>query len=91
MLEDLRNGGASRSGWGGSARKLPGGNWVVYWGGTTLMTEQMESGKLAVDLFFKDDRHSYRAFPIPRGRLSARSLRRGMGRIVANDRGEINR
>jgi hypothetical protein len=66
------------SGWGGSARKLPGGNWVMQWGGTALMTERTPGGKRVLDIDFKDDMHSYRAFPIAKGRVSAQSFRRGM-------------
>jgi Arylsulfotransferase (ASST) len=80
LLEGFDEGDEPVSGWGGSARKLPGGNWVVNWGGTTLMTERTPSGKRVFDLRFKNDMHSYRAFAIPRGRVTAQQLRQGMDR-----------
>jgi hypothetical protein len=91
MLEEIRSSDVPRSGWGGSARKLPSGNWVVYWGGTTRMTEQTPSGDQALAILFDGDRYSYRAFPIQRGQLSAQALRQGMNRILRDDRSEIAR
>jgi hypothetical protein len=82
LLEAFGESGIPRSGWGGSARKLPGGNWVVYWGGTTLMTEQTASGKPVLELAFLNEMDSYRAFPIPRGQLSPQRLRQGMNKAA---------
>jgi hypothetical protein len=82
LVEGFGQSDVSRSGWGGSARKLPGGNWVVYWGGTVLMTERTPSGRRVLDLEFKDGKHSYRAFPIPPGRLTAQALRQGMNAVA---------
>jgi hypothetical protein len=82
LVEGFDQGDVPRSGWGGSARKLPGGNWVIYWGGTNLMTERTPSGKRVLDLLFLNDMHSYRAFPIPPGQLTAQALRQGMNRLA---------
>jgi hypothetical protein len=71
-----------RSGWGGSARKLPAGNWVVYWGGNDRMSEITPSHKPVLDLTFHGHRWSYRAIPVPRGQLSAATLRRGMSALA---------
>jgi hypothetical protein len=70
------------SGWGGSARKLPQGNWVVYWGGTARMSEIEPDHKKVLDLTFHDRHWSYRAIPVPRGQLSAATLRRGMNALA---------
>ena len=66
------------SGWGGSARKLPQGNWVVYWGGNSRMSEIAPSHEKVLDLTFHDRHWSYRAIPVPRGQLAAVTIRRGM-------------
>jgi hypothetical protein len=78
LVEDFEPAEFPRSGWGGSARKLPSGNWVVYWGGNTRMSEITPSHKKVLDLTFEDRRWSYRAIPVPRGQLSPSAVRRGM-------------
>jgi Arylsulfotransferase (ASST) len=70
------------SGWGGSVRKLPQGNWVVYWGGNSRMSEIEPDHKKVLDLFFHDRHWSYRAIPVPRGQLTASALRRGMNALA---------
>jgi hypothetical protein len=82
LLEGFDEGDEPYSGALGSARKLPGGNWVVGWGGTTLTTERTPSGRRVFYLRFNGDMHSYRSFPIPRGRLSAQQLRKGMNAVA---------
>ena len=72
-----------RSPFAGSARKLPAGNWMVYWGGTTLVTEQRPSGRPVLAADFVHNRWGYRAVPVPRGTLSASELRRGMDAMVS--------
>ena len=66
------------SGWGGSARKLPTGNWVVYWGGNSRMSEIRPDHAKVLDITFHERHWSYRAIPVPRGQLSASTVRRGM-------------
>jgi arylsulfotransferase ASST len=89
LVESHDEGAIPVSGWGGSARKLPGGNWVAYWGGSNLMTERTAKGKPVLELELDGDRYSYRAFPIPRGRLTAQQLRQGMDAILSAQRGEV--
>jgi hypothetical protein len=63
----------------GSARLLPGGNWVVSWGNTPWVTEQTWRGEpvLTIELRGKD-LASYRATPVMPGRLTRDRLSRGM-------------
>jgi Arylsulfotransferase (ASST) len=63
----------------GSARLLPGGNWVIGWGHTPWVTEQRPDGRPVFELHFADRRFSsYRAVPVMRGELARAALRRGM-------------
>jgi hypothetical protein len=89
LLEDLRDKAVPSSGWGGSARKLPKGNWVVNWGGTRLMTERTEANRPVIEIEFGGDRYGYRAFPIPRDRVTAQELRRGMDAMLTAGAGEV--
>jgi hypothetical protein len=86
LLERVRNPDVTSETAIGSARKLPGGNWVVSWGPSPEVTEQRESGAI-VRRFRFPGRFSYRAFPILPGELSAAALRRGMDRMAAAQRG----
>jgi len=69
-----------RSGSMGSARKLAGGDWVVSWGGSDLMSELTPSGGVVWHLKM---RHwiNYRTVPIPFGRLKTSALRAAMDRM----------
>jgi hypothetical protein len=72
-----------RSGFGGSARKLPGGNWVIYWGGAPLFTEQEpESGTQALGVSLRHEHWGLRVVPLPQS-VGIPSLRRAMDRMVA--------
>jgi hypothetical protein len=62
----------------GSARKLPGGDWVMAWGSDGLVTELSPSGGRVFSLTFDDGLFSYRAYPVPFGTLSRTALRDGM-------------
>jgi hypothetical protein len=81
-IERISNPDVAQSHFGGSARKLPGGNWVVAWGGTRLFTEQTPRGDVVLALRFEAEHFTYRVDPLPSGRLSAADLRHGMDRIV---------
>jgi Arylsulfotransferase (ASST) len=81
-IERVTNPDVPRSSFGGSARKLPHGNWVVAWGGTRLVTEQTPSGETVLALRFGRKHFTYRVDALPPGRLSAADLRRGMDRIA---------
>jgi hypothetical protein len=77
LVEKVSDRAGSRSRCCGSARKLPGGDWVISWGGTHLIEERTAAGKRAFALRFP--LHiSYRVFPVLPGRLTYRVLRRGM-------------
>ena len=64
----------------GSARKLPGGNWVMSWGSSGLVTELTPGGRRVFGLRFggRKGADSYRAFPVMPGQLSIKALRAGM-------------
>jgi hypothetical protein len=77
LLERITDPGATDSPCCGSARKLPGGHWVISWGGIHLVTETNEAGRRVFALHFATNM-SYRAFPVLPGRLARSSLRAGM-------------
>jgi Arylsulfotransferase (ASST) len=85
-IEHVTDPSVSDSAWGGSARKLPGGDWVVGWGATNVMTEQTPAGAVVLSIRL-DDEHSYRAQGVPPGLVSAARLRRGMDRMARGARG----
>jgi hypothetical protein len=62
----------------GSARRLPGGNWVVQWGANPYMTELDPSGNPVLTISYQGTTFSYRAVPILPGVVSADQLRQGM-------------
>jgi hypothetical protein len=64
----------------GSARHLPGGDWVVSWGGSFVITETDPGGSRIFMLHFAEERQSYRAVPILPSQMSAGKLRSGMDR-----------
>jgi arylsulfotransferase ASST len=77
LLQRLTDPDATDSPCCGSARVLPGGHWVISWGGIHLVTETTSTGKRVFALHFAVHM-SYRAFPVLPGRLTHRALRRGM-------------
>jgi hypothetical protein len=81
-IERVTSPAAPVSKWGGSARKLPGGDWVIAWGGTDLVTEQRPSGATVLALRFGSRHFTYRADALPPGRLAAADLRGGMDRLA---------
>lgn len=62
----------------GNARRLPGGNWVVAWGGVPLVSESTADGKPTLRISFGGGIFTYRVFPIEPGRVRAAQLRAGM-------------
>jgi outer membrane protein assembly factor BamB len=78
FVGSLTNPGASFSWCCGSARDLPGGDWVIGWGGTPIITEDTASGSVVFQLNFTQKLSSYRAEPILPGQLTASALRAGM-------------
>ena len=61
----------------GSAKRLPGGDWVMSWGGNPVVTELAPAGKRAFLLTFSGT-FSYRADPILPGVLTRDVLRSAM-------------
>lgn len=78
LARDLRYDRAPESTCCGSARLLPGGDWVIAWGNTEFVTEQTPSGHVVLSLRFRGGRKSYRADPALPGQLSHSALRQGM-------------
>ncbi|MEA2368106.1 MAG: hypothetical protein QOH38_824 [Thermoleophilaceae bacterium] len=79
LVRDIRFAPARDSICCGSARVLPGGNWVIGWGHIPWVTEQRPDGTPVFELHFADPEwSSYRAVPVLRGELSRGALRRGM-------------
>jgi Arylsulfotransferase (ASST) len=64
----------------GSSRRLPGGNWVTWWGGSEWMTEQTARGSLVLSIRLLDGYTSYRGVPVVHGGPTRRSLASGMMR-----------
>ncbi len=62
----------------GSARKLPGGDWMVGWGGTNTASELAPGGARVFLLQFASGVVVYRTVPISPGVLDRTSLRNGM-------------
>jgi len=78
LIESISDPLAPGSSCCGSARKLPGGNWVVSWGFTNIVTELTPSGGRPFKLTFAPGVWSYRASPVVPGVLAASALRAGM-------------
>jgi hypothetical protein len=84
LVEDIHPPRELRSEFGGSARKLPGGDWVIYWGGAPLFTEQQAgSGRELLGVTLRDEHWGYRVVPLPDS-VALRSVRRAMDRMVAS-------
>ncbi|MBV9212785.1 MAG: aryl-sulfate sulfotransferase [Actinobacteria bacterium] len=67
----------------GSARRLPGGHWVISWGGRSRFAEVTPSGRPVVEFDLDPGESSFRVLPIPAGQLSAARLRAGMDAIAS--------
>jgi len=65
----------------GSARRLPGGNWVISWGSDNASTEVTPAGTRVWAL---TNAFTYRAIPVLPGTLSADTLRAGMDAMNPN-------
>jgi hypothetical protein len=79
VVEAVQDPRATYSGCCGSARRLPGGNWVVQWGFNPYMTELDPSGNPVLTISYQlGATFSYRAVPILPGVVSADQLRQGM-------------
>ena len=85
-LDQVTEPAVKRSNFAGSARKLAGGNWVVSWGGTPVISELTPTGRVAFRLRLRKGWFSYRAFPVPRGAVTKKQLRRRMDAIHRRSR-----
>ncbi|HTK15333.1 MAG TPA: arylsulfotransferase family protein [Acidimicrobiia bacterium] len=65
----------------GSARRLPGGNWVIGWGSNNTSTEVTSTGTRILSL---TGPFTYRAIPVLPGTLDAGALRAGMDAMNPN-------
>ena len=70
------------SGCCGSARRLPGGNWVTEWGGWPLVSELRPDGSPVLRIRFSGA-FSYRAYPVLPGEVPFSSLRSAMDSMSA--------
>lgn len=63
----------------GSARLLPGGDWVASWGFTPIVTELDPSGKRVFGIRLASPGHdSFRVIPVLPGQVTIQALRAGM-------------
>jgi len=83
VVEEFSDNRVQSSACCGSARRLPGGNWVVEWGAQSFLTEVDSHGVpvLTISYSAASPIFSYRAVPISTGLVSADSLRFGMDAI----------
>ncbi len=58
----------------GSARMLPGGDWVAAWGSTPSVEELRPDGSPVLELRFAAPYFTYRAPPVPPGRLDRSAI-----------------
>ncbi len=78
LVEEVDDPAAQQSFCCGSARRDPGGSWLMSWGGVPLVTEFDPKGRRTFRLSFEDGVFSYRAVAAPDGALRIGQLRRGM-------------
>ena len=77
LLESLADPDVPVSGCCGSARRSDSGSWLMSWGAGDLVTEFDNSGNRTFRLSF-DGTFSYRAFPVPPGRIGRQAMRAAM-------------
>jgi hypothetical protein len=77
LLEDVRDPRIATSGCCGNARRLPGGHWVMSWGGHGTITELTSAGEPILTLLLTSG-FSYRVQPISSGLLDRAELAAGM-------------
>ena len=79
MLEEHNDPAAGTSSpFGGSVRRLDGGDWVIGWGGTNTISELTSTGSRVFLMQFAPGTAIYRALPVPYGQLSRATLRADM-------------
>jgi hypothetical protein len=80
LIESVEDPRTAYSNCCGSARRMPGGNWLASWGASGLVEELTPAGERVYALHFggRKGADSYRAIPIMPGQLSSKAMRRGM-------------
>jgi hypothetical protein len=82
VVEDIHDARASQALCCGSARLLPGGNWLVQWGATPYLTELDPAGNPVLTIQYnRGSTFSYRAVPVLRGTVAPDTVRNGMDAI----------
>jgi hypothetical protein len=83
VVEAVQDPRATYSSCCGSARRLPGGNWVVQWGANPYLTELDPSGNPVLTITYNlGTTFSYRAAPVLPGVVTAEQLRQGMDAML---------
>jgi hypothetical protein len=81
LLESITDPAVSSSDCCGSARRLNGGDWLIYWGPPSHLTHGYKpSGQRTFSLRIWG---GYRTEPVPRGAVTAQELRQGMNAMYA--------
>ena len=78
LEEQITDPSITSSPYTGSAVKLPGGDWVISWGGDPLIGEYAATGSSVFKLTLPNGMWSYRVIPILPGVLSADTLNADM-------------
>jgi hypothetical protein len=83
VVEQLQDKNDTASVCCGSARRLPGGHWVVQWGGLPYMSELDADGNSVLTINYNmGSQFSYRAVPILPGTVDGALLRVGMDAVM---------
>lgn len=87
VVQEIHDDRITDSGCCGSARLLPGGNWVVQWGGAPFLTELDPVGNPVLTISYNSGpTFSYRAVPVLPGIVAERTLWSGMDALYFNRR-----
>jgi hypothetical protein len=79
VVEEVHDERVSVSACCGSARRLPGGNWLVQWGGAPFLTELDPRGNPVLTIEYNSGNvFSYRAVPVLNRMVAAQTLRSAM-------------
>jgi hypothetical protein len=88
VVQEISDDRVSESRCCGSARLLPGGNWLVEWGGAPFMTELDPSGNPVLTIDYNvGPSFSYRAVAVAAGTVAAATLRNGMDAMYRDEPG----
>jgi hypothetical protein len=87
LIQTLTDPEVSTSACCGSARLLPGGDWVVAWGATPYVEELTPTDGVVFRLTFASSIFTYRAVPILPGQLSLAALIAGMNAMYPRTQG----